>query len=115
MEPRWQKRAWRIHQHYVKNARSKGNLTAKTDITNFLALAICGECGELANLIKKEWQGDAIDQQAVRDEMADVRIYLEHLARHLGIDLDEACERKVEVVAARLAKKNNASVTKRKK
>ena len=103
MAPRWRKRAWEIHRRYVKQARAKRNLSSKADITNFLTLAICGESGELANLIKKDWQGDTIDKQAIQDEMADIRIYLEHLARHLGIDLDHACERKLDIVAGRLA------------
>ena len=68
-----------------------------------LALAICGEAGELANLIKKLWQGGDVDSNHVRDEIADIRIYLEHLAHHLGIDIERACEDKLDIVAARLA------------
>jgi NTP pyrophosphatase (non-canonical NTP hydrolase) len=49
------------------------------------------------------WQGDDIDREHLRDEIADIRIYLEHLARHLEIDLDRACEHKLDVVADRLA------------
>jgi NTP pyrophosphatase (non-canonical NTP hydrolase) len=105
MAPRWRKRAWEIHQQYVAKARAKGSLASKAEITNFLTLAICGESGELANLVKKEWRGDAIHKEAVRDEMADIRIYLEHLATHLGIDLDQACERKLDIVAGRITAK----------
>lgn len=77
----------------------------------FLALALSGEVGELANLVKKEWRGDldggnlrstrSLDdermewQNNVREELADVRIYLELLGRALGVDLDAACEEKV--------------------
>jgi len=31
------------------------------------------------------------DLTGIIEEMADVRIYLEHLATHLGVDLDTAC------------------------
>ncbi len=78
---------------------------SETEIINFLALAICGESGELANLIKKTWRGDKVDSSKFREEIADIRIYLEHLANHLRIDLDEACEEKVRVVSDRLLAK----------
>jgi NTP pyrophosphatase (non-canonical NTP hydrolase) len=77
----------------------------------FLALALNGEAGELANLIKKEWRGDFYldgmsreDVKAREDvamEIADVRIYLEHLAHACGVDIDEACERKIEILLER--------------
>jgi hypothetical protein len=42
---------------------------------HFLALAIAGEAGELANLVKKKWQGgDVVDDQSMRQELADSRI-----------------------------------------
>jgi len=112
MEHEWQRRSWDIHRRFVELARAKGNLTSEEEVVNFLALAICGEAGELANLMKKKWQGDHLDRQHLKDEIADVRIYLEHLAHHLGIDIDQACESKVDVVAARLtAKEREAKST----
>ena len=90
---------------------AKGSLTSDEEVINFLALAICGEAGELANLIKKRWQGDKVDGDLLRDEIADIRIYLEHLAHHLGIDVDQACHAKLDVVAARLAAKERAAAT----
>ena len=101
----WQARAEEIHLQFVKYAQSHGRLTSADEITHFLALAIAGEAGELANLVKKKWQGDAVDQQSLREEIADIRIYLEHLARHLHIDTDAACEEKLKVVASRLAQR----------
>ena len=87
----------------------KGSLTSDDEVINFLALAVCGEAGELANLIKKRWQGDNVDRDLLRDEIADIRIYLEHLAHHLEIDVDEACNAKLDVVAARLEAKEQAA------
>src|SRR5688500_17210763 len=118
MEPRtklrWQQRAQETHERFLKLAQAKGSLTSDTEITNFLALAICGEAGELANLIKKVWRGDAVDPGDIQNEIADIRIYLEHLARHLDIDLDVACERKLDEVAERLAlKEHEAAVAAR--
>lgn len=105
IKPRWQQKAQGIHERFVKLAQAKGNLNSDTEVMNFLALAICGEAGELANLVKKAWRGDVVDPTAIRDEIADIRIYLEHFSRLLDIDLDRACDNKLNEVAERLAVK----------
>jgi len=73
---------------------------ASTD-ERFLALAICGEVGELANMIKKRWR-DGIDlAPEIREELADIRIYLELLAKCFNIEgekLDQAVETKLKKV-----------------
>jgi NTP pyrophosphatase (non-canonical NTP hydrolase) len=102
---KWQQRAVGIHERFLKLAHAKGNLTSDSEVLNFLALAICGEAGELANLVKKIWRGDEVDPDQIQDEIADIRIYLEHLSRHLDIDLDRACERKLDEVHERLLAK----------
>ena len=97
----WKTRAQRNHERFS----ASGNVSRDPngpEQARFLALALCGEAGELANLIKKAWRGDRIDILDIADELADVRVYLEHLARVLGVDLDEACERKVDEVENRL-------------
>src|SRR5215468_7469886 len=70
----------------------------------FLALALCGEAGELANLIKKRWRDNANLCDEIRDEIADIRVYLELLAKCFGIEgekLDERVEMKLRVVVER--------------
>jgi NTP pyrophosphatase (non-canonical NTP hydrolase) len=72
---------------------------------HFLALALCGEAGELANFIKKEWRDGVDHTEAIRDEIADVRVYLELLARCFGIEgskLDDQVESKFIRVIERL-------------
>jgi NTP pyrophosphatase (non-canonical NTP hydrolase) len=67
----------------------------------FLALALCGEAGELANLIKKRWRDGADLQEEVRDEIADIRVYLELLAKCFGIEggkLDQRVQQKLAKV-----------------
>lgn len=105
IKQKWQQRAVGIHERFLKLAQAKGHLTSDSEVLNFLTLAICGEAGELANLVKKTWRGDEVDRDQIRDEIADIRIYLEHLSRHLDFDLDRACERKLEEVHERLLAK----------
>ncbi len=109
MKHGWRERSASIHERFVKLARAKGTLNSDMEVLGFLALAICGETGEFANLVKKSWRGDHIDKAQIVDELADIRIYLEHISRHLDVDLDRACERKLDEVAERLnAKERNA-------
>jgi len=110
MKPNWQQKSEEIHERFLKLAQAKGNLTSDSEVLSFLTLAICGEAGELANLIKKLWRGDEVDQDQIRDEVADIRIYLEHISRHLRIDLDRACEQKLDEVAERLRVKERNAV-----
>jgi NTP pyrophosphatase (non-canonical NTP hydrolase) len=70
----------------------------------FLALALCGEAGELANMIKKRWRDAADLTEEIRDEIADIRVYLELLAKCFEIEGDKLNERvqsKLEKVVAR--------------
>lgn len=52
----------------------------------FLTLALCGEVGELANMIKKRWRDDADLSEEIKDELADIRVYLELLAKCFGVE-----------------------------
>lgn len=83
----------------------------------FLSHALCGEVGELANKIKKQWRGDIIrpspgDTRSslelydawyveVVSEIADVANYLDMLATHMNVDLLRAQYEKYLVVDAR--------------
>jgi NTP pyrophosphatase (non-canonical NTP hydrolase) len=66
-----------------------------------LVMALTGEVGELSEQF--QWltaeQSEALDDEqlnAVRDELADVQIYLLLLADRLGVDLPAAVERKID-------------------
>jgi NTP pyrophosphatase (non-canonical NTP hydrolase) len=78
----------------------------------FLALALCGETGELANMVKKRWRDGADLTEEIRDEIADIRVYLELIAKRFDIEgekLDQRVQQKllkvVEKHKSRLAPK----------
>lgn len=68
-----------------------------------LAMALTGEVGELVELF--QWQteeqsktvaADPATARAVRDELADVLLYLVRLSSVLGVDLNEAVVDKIK-------------------
>ncbi|WP_148882813.1 nucleotide pyrophosphohydrolase [Thermococcus aciditolerans] len=68
-----------------------------------LAISAAVELGELLEHFQWESDGEILEavkdpakKEAIADEVADVVIYLTLLAHELGIDLDEAVERKLE-------------------
>ena len=76
------------------------------DKVRFLTLALCGEAGELANLVKKDWRGDdGIPERRAKmiEELADVGNYAFMLAEILGIDLPSMMLRKLIEVEQRPA------------
>lgn len=67
-----------------------------------LAMALTNEVGELVEifqwLTEEQSRGVGADPrtaEAVRDELADVQIYLSRLAHVLGVDMNEAVTRKI--------------------
>lgn len=73
-----------------------------------LVMALSGEVGELTEIF--QWMTEADSHRAaaspdtadaVRDELADVALYLIHLADVLGVDLNAAVTRKLAANAAK--------------
>lgn len=99
--PIWFPLAWEIHQCFMRLANiEQGQRKA------FLALALAGEAGELANLIKKLWRDGFVNEHSVREEIADVRIYTEleyQYFKGAGGSLDTDCADKLVAVKAKLA------------
>jgi NTP pyrophosphatase (non-canonical NTP hydrolase) len=96
-DPTWQERARRLHARIVCDKWR----TYSPEDKRFLSLALCGETGELANLIKKDWRGDQIEREQIASELADIRIYLELLADAYTLDLDSQCSIKMVEVEQR--------------
>lgn len=64
--------------------------------------ALTGELGEAANLIKKHHRDGILDREALERELADTLIYLDLLAAHYGISLDQAVKQKFNEVSDRI-------------
>jgi hypothetical protein len=74
---------WNIHI-----AVEKSRVPGGDEDKRFLALALYGEVGEVANLIKKKWRGDKLDnyQALLRTELGDVYAYLKLLAMSYNVN-----------------------------
>jgi len=84
-----------------------------------LAMALTSEVGELNELFQwlTEEQSNNVDNNEVRQEIADIFIYLLRLADKLEIDIEEAVKEKIEINAKKypidLAKGNAIKYSKR--
>lgn len=98
----WQKRGRRLHEDIAGLSHSDMDGPWTTYDKRFLALALAGEVGELANYLKKEWRGDPVDYTPeIVKELADINIYLDLLARCYNVDLDKVTEAKLKEVEKR--------------
>lgn len=71
----WQNYAEALHPNFINWPVYQG------EDKHFLALGMCGEAGEVANKVKKQWRGDPVVVQSIWEELADVRVYW-HLLTH---------------------------------
>ena len=91
----WQDEVWEIHVRAIKKA---GIRVGTDEDTQFLALALGGEVGELQNIIKKAWRGDFVIDEMIEEiefELADIQVYLELLARSMRLNLTDAVHAKL--------------------
>lgn len=74
---------------------------------SYLALAICGEAGELADKVKKiirdkNGNADDTDKKELALELGDVFWYTANLAKVLGFDLSEIVELNIKKIESRV-------------
>lgn len=60
----------------------------------FLTVALAGEVGEFANLVKKQHRGTPVTLGALANELPDILIYLLMIAEWLGVDLEHEYQEK---------------------
>lgn len=83
---------WELHRRFMAQS---GFEVGSTEDMRYNALAMCGEAGEVANVIKKGWRGDELSKNNLRDELGDVFSYWSHLVKCAGFTLDEVALRAV--------------------
>ena len=82
------------------DSRHEGYFRWNSKITNdniglleFLIVSLTGEVGETANIVKKIARGDCLldeKKNELREEIADIFIYLLKMSYQMDIDLEEA-------------------------
>lgn len=103
--------SWRSRVDRLEEAVQEHRGWDTMETIRFLALSLCGEAGELANEIKKEWRADGFhnwdgqrtqeNRRKVADEIADVQTLLYRLALNMNIDIDTACDNKIDELDAK--------------
>lgn len=87
---------------YQNAAMRTANKLNNVDLLMNAALGICGEGGEVADMVKKSaFQGHSLNVTHVAKELGDVLWYLAIGARAIGIDFDEIARMNVEKLKKR--------------
>ena len=74
-----------------------------------ITVALTGEVGEYANLLKKQTLGKPIDDQELIDELGDIMWYFTTLVRTYNLSLEHIMERNAEKVLDRTDKREHYS------
>lgn len=91
----------------IKEYQTAAQRTSNTDLTNGEhlingALGLCGEAGEVADLVKKAYmQGHSIDRQHIAKEIGDCCWYIVEAAVAIGYDLEEIMQMNIDKLKAR--------------
>lgn len=86
---------------YQKAALRTANKETKDLILNG-ALGLCGESGEVADIIKKHlFQGHELDKEKIIKELGDVCWYIAITAHGLGVDLETVMKKNIEKLIKR--------------
>ena len=89
------------YQYAALRTAQTDKLTANELLLNS-ALGLCGESGEVADLVKKHrFQGHDIDVEHIAKELGDVAWYLAVTADALGYDLETIFQMNIDKLRAR--------------
>ena len=87
---------------YQQAALRTANITKPEDLLLNGALGLCGESGEVADLVKKSlFQGHRLHYPKIAEELGDVAWYLAVSAHAIGYSLDDILKMNVEKLKAR--------------
>lgn len=88
------------YQNFVADGYTKPSASDEYKLVN-AALGLCGESGEVVDLIKKELHGVPISKNDFVEEIGDVMWYLAHLCNIKGIELEDVIVFNVNKIWAR--------------
>ncbi|MDA8224267.1 MAG: nucleoside triphosphate pyrophosphohydrolase family protein [Desulfitobacterium hafniense] len=88
-------------QYQASSSRTDNYADQKEAITNF-AFGICGEAGEIVDLVKKViFHGHPIDKEKFKYEIGDQLWYLARMAEWVGLTLEEVAEANINKLMVR--------------
>ena len=88
---------------YQQLAMRTSNKTLNADLHLLNgALGLCGEGGEVADMVKKNWmQGHPLDLEHIAKELGDVCWYIAEAATAIGYDLETIMQMNIDKLKAR--------------
>ena len=94
------------YEQFVEDKWMEPAIDCPTEL--YLAVAITGEAGELANVVKKSYrEGDCAITPKVLDELGDILYYMTKLANYMGFTLADLQTRNMTKLEARYPRKQN--------
>lgn len=90
-----------FNQYQISSGRTDNHADQKEAMTNF-AFGICGEAGEVVDLVKKFiFHGHPIDKDKFKLELGDQLWYISRMAAWAGLTLEEVAKANIEKLMAR--------------
>lgn len=87
---------------YQRLAQRTANTNTPSEKIENGILGLCGETGEIADILKKYlYQGHELDRAHMIEELGDVLWYCAELAAGLEVDLAEVAERNIDKLRRR--------------
>ena len=81
---------------YQQLAQRTSALMRPSDKIENGCFGLCGEAGEVIDLLKKyHYQGHELDRERIIEELGDCAWYMAELAAGLGVPLEEVLERNI--------------------
>ena len=90
-----------LNEYQTQAERTAGVASTKNRVLN-CGLGLTGEAGEVADIIKKVYfQGHALDDEKLANELGDVLWYIAILAQTMGWNLEDIAKKNIAKLSAR--------------
>lgn len=87
------------YDNFVQRMATKRGERMPLDVAT---MGLASEAGEVAGLVKKQWERDALlDRAKMLHELGDVIFYLSAVASHFGFSLEDVMNANVDKLEAR--------------